>query len=212
MGEGILDAEACRQKAVTLFQHNPNYLNAFLLIVDACDGEAVALSELEARVAEVPSYEKLKQPPFFPVHWLFEVGCLEELYLDEEGQLINQKAIAQLTEDEFDDLVFEFAYRTTELGRTVRKEFSPKTRLAVLFGDEPDRVAVYEDLLRFLYEKKSFAQIEALLRNRPELATTSRDGVKLQPSLFVDKLSATGAIAYHEGWQITEEGKEMVEG
>jgi hypothetical protein len=29
----------------------------------------------------------------------------------------------------------------------------------------------------------------------------------LQPSVFLDKLAATGAIVWSEGWIITEEGK-----
>ena len=44
------------------------------------------------------------------------------------------------------------------------------------------------------------------------LVGTARDGIALQPSLFIDKLESVGAVAYDGGWQTTPEGKELIEG
>lgn len=202
--------EERRAKADVLFRHNPGYRQTFLAILKACEREPQALSDLEEMVAAGPGYEKLRQPPFFPISWLHEAGCLEEQYLDHEGRLYRASDVEDLTEDELDDLVATTAYETTEAGLAVRELFSPARKLTALLDDEPDRADLYQELLDYLQEKKSFAQIEVLIRGRDELITTARDGVKLQPSLFVDKLEAAGVIAYDGGWQITSEGKELL--
>uniref|UniRef100_A0A7C9NC87 Uncharacterized protein n=1 Tax=Muribaculaceae bacterium Z82 TaxID=2304548 RepID=A0A7C9NC87_9BACT len=199
-------------RASVLFQHNPGFRQAFLRILQRCRDEAVELANLEATVEEVPGYPKLKQPPYFPIRWLHETGALEELYLDSDGRLHDGAEVAELDEDAFDDLVVAFAYRTTELGSKLAERFSPRNRLAQLLADEPDRQQTYCELLAFLTQKRSFAQIEALLRGRDVLVGTARDGIALQPSLFIDKLESVGAVAYDGGWQTTPEGKELIEG
>lgn len=198
------------RKAETLLKHNPSFRHIFRHILEHCENEAVLLAELEDFVENQPHFATLKTPQYFPIHWLVEAFALEELYVTEDGNLLTAEDVAQLSEDEFDDLIVTYAYRTTQAGIEAAHRFSPSRKLAQLLNDEPDRSSTYLELLHFLEEKKSFASIEALLRNRAVLQDTSRDGVKLQPSLFVDKLEATGAITYDSGWRITPEGKEML--
>lgn len=198
------------EKAHVLFQHNPNYRKVFLAILGECSSSPIKLEDLERLIQNLPSYEKLKQPPYFPISWLCDVACLEESYVDHEGALHSGESLLELDEDEFDDLVATFAYQTTPLGSDIRAHFNPTKRLTSLIESESDRQAVYEDLLHYLTEKRTFAQIAAFLDGREELITTSKDGVALQPSLFIDKLDAIGAIAFDAGWQITPEGKEYL--
>lgn len=197
-------------RAETLLKHNPSFRHIFRHILEHCEHEAVFLTELEDFVESQPHFATLKTPQYFPIHWLVEAFALEELYVTEDGNLLTAEDIAHLSEDEFDDLIVTYAYHTTQVGIEAAHRFSPRTKLSQLLNDEPDRSSTYLELLYFLEEKKPFASIEALLRNRAVLQDTSRDGVKLQPSLFVDKLEATGAITYDSGWRITPEGKEML--
>ena len=206
-----LTAEELLQRGRTLFLHNPAYTRVFLDTVAACDGTVRTLDELEERIAALPGYAKHKNPPYFPVSWLRDAGALEELYLDAEGKLYEAKDVEALDEDAFDDLVVQYAYRTTENGRTLADEFSPARRLAGLLDREPARRETYLALLEFLREKRIFPEVEHFLRGRGLQTLTAEDGTLLQPSLFVDKLGETGAIEFDGGWTITTEGKELLD-
>ena len=199
------------QRGRMLFLHNPAYIHVFLDTVAACDGEIRTLNELEERISALPGYAKLKNPPYFPVSWLRDAGVLEELYLDAEGKVYEAKDIEALDEDAFDDLVAQYAYRTTDLGRNLAQEFSPARRLAELFEHEPARKEVYLELMTFLCKKRSFPEVEQHLRVHDPQILTTEDGTKIQPSMFVDKLGAAGAVSFDGGWMITAEGKEMLE-
>ena len=206
-----LSAEELYQRGRTLFLHNPAYISVFLDTVAACNGEIRTLSQLEERIAALPGYAKLKNPPYFPVSWLRDAGVLEELYLDAEGKVYEAKDVEALDEDTFDDLVAQYAYRTSDLGRKLAQEFSPKRRLAELFEHEPARKEVYLELMAFLREKRSFPEVEQHLRGCDPQILTTEDGTKIQPSMFVDKLGAAGAVSFDGGWMITAEGKEMLD-
>ena len=206
-----LSAEELYQRGRTLFLHNPAYARVFLDTVAACDGEIRTLSQLEERIAALPGYAKLKNPPYFPVSWLRDAGALEELYLDAEGKVYEAKDVEILDEDAFDDLVAQYAYRTTDNGRSLAAEFNPARRLTELFDHEPARKEIYLDLLEYLREKRSYPEVEHFLREHGAQHFTAEDGTPLQPSLFVDKLGETGGVAFDGGWMITPEGKELLD-
>ncbi len=198
-------------RASKLVNHNPSYRLVFLKIIAACVDTAQSLSDLEQLVAAQPGYSKLRQPPYYPIAWLHQNYALEEMYLDAQGKLYTQADVKDLSEDEFDDLVAAYAYRVTEEGIRVAEIFSPSRRLSELLQEEADRGGVYLELLEFLREKRGFAQVETLLRGRPELKDTAKNGQTLQPSMFVDKLEAIGVIDFDGGWQITAEGRELLD-
>ena len=116
-----------------------------------------------------------------------------------------------MDEDAFDDLVAQYAYRTTDNGRALAAEFAPARRLTELFEAEPARKEVYLELLGFLRTKRSYPEVEYHLRSRNVQTFTTEDGTPLQPSLFIDKLGETGAVAFDGGWMITPEGKETLD-
>lgn len=206
-----LSAEELYERGRTLFLHNPSYTSVFLETVAACDGEARELSELEEFIASLPGYAKLKNPPYFPVSWLCEAGALEELYLDAEGKVYEAADVEELDEDAFDDLVAQYAYRTSDLGRKLRSEFGVDQRLAKLLESEPNRKETYLELLDFMRVKRDFVEIERLLRGHDASVLMGENGMPVKPSLFIDKLGTTGAIAFDDGWMTTAEGKEMLE-
>ena len=206
-----LSFDAKLERASTLLHHNRAYRPAFRAIIRRCDGSVCPLDELEELVGALPGYEKLKQPPYFPIHWLAEAYALEELYLDAEGAAHTADELAGLSEDEFDDLVTAFAYRTTEVGRAVAEQFAPQKKTARLLEDEPERYDLYIELLEFLEETRTFAQIGTLLRDRPIPASPLAENASPKPSVLVDKLEEAGAIAFDGGWHITSEGKELLD-
>lgn len=206
-----LSAEELYQRGRTLFEHNPAYTGVFLDTVAACDGRVCTLGELEARIEALPGYAKHKNPPYFPVSWLRDVGALEELFLDAAGTVYEAKDLEALDEDAFDDLVAQYAYRTTDNGRKLAEEFNPARRLAALLEKEPARKEAYLDLLGFLREKRSFSEIDRFLCECHAHNLTAQDGTTVQPSMFIDKLGTTGAVDFDGGWMMTKEGKEMLD-
>lgn len=206
-----LGPEELYKRGRILFLHNPAYVSVFLDTVAACDGEVRTLGELEERIAALPGYAKHKNPPYFPISWLRDAGALEELYLDAEGNIYEAKDVEALDEDAFDDLVAQYAYRTTDNGRKLAEEFRPANRIAELFDHEPERKETYFKLLSFLRQKRAFSEVEHFMRERDVQMFTTEDGELIQPSTFVDKLGAAGVINFDGGWVITEEGKELLD-
>ena len=198
-------------RANTLFRHNRAYRPAFLAVLRQCDNEVCELSELEELIKVIPGYKSNKQPPYFPIHWLEEAYALEELYIDNDGNVLSAEDIEELSEDEFDDLVAAYAYRSTEIGRTVREKFAPETQTAALFENEPSRRDIYLQVLRFVQEKKNFGQIEHLIHDQVAAQPATPDGKKPQSSVFIDELEEAGAITFNGGWIITDEGKELLD-
>jgi hypothetical protein len=132
--------------------------------------------------------------------------------LDAEGRDVTEQRKQGLSEDEIDDLVADFAFKTNDLGKALLEEFSPADRLDDLLAQVPKRRDTYLEVLEFLCEKRSYAQVDELLRGREILETgPSESDRPMQPSVFIDKLAAVGGIVYDEGWQTSPEGKEYLE-
>ncbi len=198
-------------RANTLFRHNRAYRPAFLAVLRQCDNEVRELSELEELIEAVPGYKRNKQPPYFPIRWLAEAYALEELYIDNDGNALSAEDIEELSEDEFDDLVAAYAYRSTEIGQIISEKFAPKTRTAALFEKESSRRDIYLQVLRFVQEKKNFGQIEHLIHDQVAAQPATPDGKNPQSSVFIDELEEAGAITFNGGWIITDEGKELLD-
>ncbi len=209
--EAVKDFEYRSGKARKMMQQNPGYRRVFYGLLNKCKGEPVLLSDLETYVPTFPGYEQLRQPPYFPIHWLDEAYALEEMYFDVEGRLYAWEDVEHLTENEFDDLVVAYAYRTTDVGEVMLEEFSPAKQITALMKEIPGREQLYLDLLEFLQTKRNLGEIDRLLRGREELTTTSQDGVTITPGTFVDKLASVGGAYFDGGWIITDEGRELLE-
>jgi len=198
--------------AIDLLQANP--LNRMMLyrILRACDSRMWPLHELEEHVLAQPEYTNATQPPYFLISWLVEYQALDAIEIDHEGAVVTQAMKEGLSEDEVDDLVADFAFTTNDVGRVVLEEFAPSSRLVPLIESVPERYDTYVEVLEFLREKRSYQEIDQLLRGREVLMTGRSEGDRpMQPSVFIDKLAQAGSISFKDGWMITEEGKEMLE-
>jgi hypothetical protein len=79
---------------------------------------------------------------------------------------------------------------------------------------EPLRRDTYVELLAFIAaEPRPYAQVESLLKGSPVLETVINGRIEtVQPSVFLDKLERAGVLVWNKKWEITEEGREYLEG
>jgi hypothetical protein len=181
-------------------------------ILKACSTGRWLLADLEQHIQERPEFSTATQPPYFLVQWLVDAHALDEFDLDAAGEVLEPQRFEGLSEDEIDDLIEDFAFETNEVGAEVLERFSPKHRLMELLDIVPERYDTYIEVLGFLEQKRPFAEVDALLRGREILRSGREPGEPpMQPSVFIDKLAAAGGAVWSDGWQITEEGKELLE-
>lgn len=170
------------------------------------------LPDVENFIATCPEFPSADQSPYFLLRFLVQAGGIDAYELDEAGRVITQDQKEGLSEDEIDDLIYQFAYETNEVGRELIRLMSPSERLQELFDLSPEHYDTYIELLDFLTEKRSFAHVDNLLRGRDALMAGREAGDRpLQASVFVDKLERAGAIYWEGGWLITPEGREVLE-
>jgi hypothetical protein len=199
-------------KACHLLQANP--LNRIVLYrtLQTCVSECVLLNELETFILEQPESKESTQPPYFLIDWLVDYGMLDVSEIDFEGNIVEPEQKEGLSEDEIDDLIDNFAFSTNEVGKAVIEEFSPRNLLGELLEVKPDRYDTYIELLEFLQEPRAYLEVDNLLRGRDVLMSGRGEGERpMQPSVFVDKLAASGSITFKGGWVLTGEGKEWLD-
>jgi hypothetical protein len=196
----------------SLLKANPLNRPILLRILKACASERVRLNDLEDYVLACPEFNEANQPPYFLIQWLVEPGVLEEIEVDAEDKGITAEQKEGKTEDEIDDMVEDLFYLTTPDGLTIMEEFDPKNRIMELLAIKPDRYDTYIEVLEYLKDKHSMADVDKILRGRDVLTSGRVPGDRpMQPSVFIDKLAVAGGIAWDSGWQITEEGSELLE-
>ncbi|MDR3307630.1 MAG: hypothetical protein LBS58_01870 [Coriobacteriales bacterium] len=207
-----LSFEAKAFRACELLQANPLNRTVLYRILVACASKRILLHDLEGYILEQPEFKGATQPPYFLIDWLVDYSALDVAEIDHEGNDIAPEQKEGLSEDEVDDLIDDFAFSTSEVGKAVIEEFSPRNRLIDLLGIVPERYDTYVEVLELLTEKRPLSVIDGLLRGRDVLMSGRKPGENpMQPSVFVDKLADAGGIIYDGGWQITPEGKELLE-
>jgi hypothetical protein len=210
--EARLSYEQRVERACMLLLQNSGNRPILYRILKICQPQRMRLHELEEQIQQRPEFTGVVQPPYFLIQWLVNVDALDSFDLDEEGNDLSPERLEGLTADEADDLIADTAFRTSDIGLEVIEEFSPQSRLIEVMNVVPERYDTYIEVLEFLTEKRSLAEIYELLRGRDVLMSGREAGENpLQPSVFVDKLASGGGIIYDDGWRITPEGKELLE-
>jgi hypothetical protein len=173
--------------------------------------ECRGLSDIEDRIAGYPEFKTATRDQYSLITELVNHYGLEAFELDKAGNPVLEADKVGLSENEIDDLVVGYAYQTTEVGKAVNDRFDPKHRLVELFDIVPQRYDTYIEILEFLCDKHSFAEVDSLLRGRDVLFSERGAGDQaIQSSVFVDKLERAGGIFFNDGWQITEAGRELL--
>lgn len=208
-------AEATFEEAVAALTETVNraplHREIFLKLLTFCTTQRT-LAEAEEAVRACPEFPSVAQSPYRLVRTLVHAGGLYWLELDETGRPLTSQAKAGLTPDEVEDATFAYAVVTTPVGEQVAEDLAPEKRLRRLFDLVPQRLTTYLDLMDFCREKRTFKEIEALLRTRPAAAFASTTSSQpLQPSFFVDALERSGGLAWNDGWKITERGMKVLQ-
>ena len=200
-----------RAAAENLIEQNPKIRWALYHVLAHCsDRKPHRLDELERFVADEPGFLKLKLAPYFPVHWLEEAFALEELYVDAEGRALTADDVAPLSEDEFDDLIVQYAFRITDVGNEILQQFSPIDAMRELLNEGAHRRSIYLDILEFACEPRGVSDIDRLLRDNEDFAAVKAQNANMAPTVFLDRLASVGGLVYDGGWRTTQEGKELL--
>lgn len=167
------------------------------------------LRQLEDYVAMLPQFAEATEPQYELIQYLVRAGGIDEYELDAQGAIVQEQRKAGLSEDELDDLVCTWGYRTSALGRQVAQEMRPARRLDSLLSEHPEWAEALLDTLGFLDEKRELGEVGDFLKT---LCLTAPDGAMLQPGVFVDKLEKAGVIVWQDGWVISEDGRQCLAG
>ncbi len=175
-----------------------------------------ALAEVEDEIASYPEFRHATLNQHSLIQVLVRAGGLEEFDLDAEGEIVTPEQFEGLTEDQIDDLVATQAYQTTELGDALLEESSAQSRAEKLFEREPERKETYIELLGFIDdEPRTYDAVKNLLDGREVMwRINPNDGCrqKIQASVFVDRLERAGLIVWDNGWVLTSEGRDVLDG
>lgn len=201
-----------RRKAEALLHQNPDYRWTLYHVLEKCnDGAVHPLAELEAFVAAQPDFAGPHHAPYFPIAWLEQSFALEECYLDADGRVYTWDDVEPLTEDQFDDLVAQYAYRTTEVGADMLEQFAPQNAIRMLMGESGSRRDIYLDLLRFARTPRNPGELDWHVRTSDAFATERALNDKITPVAFLDKLAGAGGLTFDNGWRTTKEGEDLLE-
>jgi len=172
------------------------------------------LHDIEEHIATFPEFPRITMNQYYLVKSLVEAYGLELIERTEEGERVTPEMKEGKTEDEIDDLVFSLNYQTTPIGEQLVAKHSPNARFAALLDWEPSRRDTYIEVLEFIAQKpRPYAQVEGLLKGSPVLQTVIDGRIEtVQPSVFLDKLERAGVLVWNKNWNITEEGREYLEG
>ena len=196
-------------KVTEAVTRNPLQRELFYKVLAFCQ-ESKPLRDIEQMVAALPGFAATSSNAYHFIAVLEKAGGLERFELDEEGDVVDDERKAGLTEDEIDDLVAEYAFMTTPAGEAVVEQHTPRARLIELLNLVPERKDTYVELLEFLSEEpRTYNEVCQLLDGRDVLWHLDSKGnpERMQPSVFLDKLNEAAAIEWHQGWQLSEEGR-----
>ena len=223
-GESLDDAQACEAdagyidpvvfgrmvaKVTEAVTRNPLQRELFYKVLSFCQ-ESKPLREIEQMVMALPDFERTSTNAYHFIAVMENAGGLERFELDDEGDVVDDARKAGLTEDEVDDLVAEYAFMTTPAGQAVVEQHTPRARIIELLGLVPERRDTYIELMEFLAEEpRTYNEVTQLLDGRDVLWHLDSKGNPelMQPSVFLDKLHSAAAIEWHQGWQLSEEGR-----
>lgn len=210
--EGARPAEPTMQERLAMIEdtvcRHPLNREVLYRMLAYCADER-PLADLEEEVASWPAFKTATQNQYRLAEHLVRAGGLEKIERDAQGAVVDPRDKEGLDEDAADDLVAATSYRATEAGLRFVEQHRPEARLVELLHLAPERADTYIELLEFARaQPRPYADIVDLLQGRPVLETVI-DGARhvMQPSVFVDKLERAGALAWKEGWLLTEEGE-----
>ncbi|MBQ9069051.1 MAG: hypothetical protein IJ131_08335 [Eggerthellaceae bacterium] len=186
---------------------HPLHREILFKVLEYCKEERV-LRSIEQEITTYPEWPRATQNQYSLVTSLVKAGGLDYIERDIDGNLVTDQDKEGLTEDEAEDLVETFNYKTTDAGVAFLEAYDPAERLAVEFGRTPERIPVYREVLDYVSQgTRTIDDINALLEGREMGTYVNGRYETIKPSVFVDKLEHAGALVWDKGWVITKEGE-----
>ena len=123
-------------------------------------------TEVEDFIAQTDEfvYSHIMQTPFAMIQMLVDAGGLAQTPLDSEGSPIADKQLANLSEDEADDLISTYRIQTTDAGVETVRLLAPERRIEAQLSLRPHRRDTYFAVLDFCMQPRKFPEIEALFK------------------------------------------------
>lgn len=156
---------------------------------------------LEEIMAGVPEAATMYQPMGVLVDTLVKVGAIDEVTPEPEYD--------ELTQDSYVDAT-KIRYIPNAATGQILDQVDPARRFSQLLEANGEYRAAYAQLLDFCQVKpRTRQEIDELLNGVCEQAPNPGNRAKqgLYPSFFTDGLQKVGALAWKDGWTITEVGK-----
>lgn len=162
-------------------------------------------SELEQHMIALPEAKTMHQAPGTLIDALVKCGAL--------GEEVPDPVFDEDTQEYFVDRS-RASYTLTATGQEALAKLSTSERTRSLFESEPQFKDSYMSLLGFCSEQaRTRLEIDELLDDvcaaQPNSASVTRYGI--YASYFTDKLQASGALTWDDGWTTTEDGKAILE-
>ena len=189
---------------------SPLHREILLRILTTCS-EPKAMSALEKEIASWPEFATAVHDQAWLIECMVEHGGLERLYLGIDGDVYGKEQVEDLCEDDFFAEIEDEAFLTTEIGRMVAEEYSPRVHLTKLLEQVPARLETYLKVLDYVKETpRQYTELHNLLKDNPILVLDPFYQDKIQPSVFIDKLEQTGVIQWNNGWKLSQEGNDIL--
>ena len=205
---------ADRVNAVVMCVGSQNALREALYKTLAFCQQPHEFTEVEDFIAQTDEfvYSHIMQTPFAMIQMLIDAGGLVQTPLDSEGNAIAEEQLANLSEDEADDLIATYRIQATDAGVETVRLLAPERRIEAQLSLRPHRRDTYFAVLDFCTQPRKFPEIEAFFKTTPGLSQdVVADHHKLSPDFYVDKLDKAGALVWRGAWVVTDAGKHMLQ-
>lgn len=202
-----------RVNAVVMCIGSQNALREALYKTLAFCCESRDFTEVEDFIAATDEfvYSHIMQTPFTMIQMLTDAGGLVQTPLDAQGNPVTPEQLANLTDNEADDLVETYRIETTDAGAEAVRLLAPERRIEAQLSLRPHRRDTYFAVLDFCTQPRKFPEIEKFFKATPGLSQDIvADHHKLSPDFYVDKLDKAGALVWRGAWVATDAGKRML--
>lgn len=201
--------EALFELASNIYK-SPLHREILLRILTSCS-KLKTMGVLEEEISSWPEFATAVHDQAWLIERMVEYKGLDRLYLGFDGNVYTQEFVDRLSDDDLFAQIEDEAFLTTEIGRMVAEEYSPRRRLANLLDKVPARRETYLEVLDFVKESpRQYTELYNMLKDNPILVIDPFYQEKMQPSVFIDKLEQTGVIQWSNGWKLSQEGCEIL--
>lgn len=165
------------------------------------------LEQIEYEIASFPEFKSATQNQVHFLKVLVELGALEQIGLDECGEVVPEPHKGDSAEDRLDELVVDWMFMITDLGEQYVEVNSVERRIGDLFAEKTELVPLYEAILNYCDSPRSYKEIADCIQEQAASSVRLADLVAgLEPSVFVSSLEKAGGLVWDEGWVVTPEG------